>query len=398
MNDMINPRVSIIFFLIVAFITGCSDEAGDAPRVEDDHLVSATLKQDYPLEILKVVIAAFGQADLADKLKYSVQSYKVVYKTTYKGNTIEASGLILLPKSITDKAPLLSVQHGTTFVKSEAPSLSTTYTGSELFAAAGFITLVPDFIGYGASADVFHPYYDKEHSALAVIDLIKAAKEFLVKQKVPFSEKLFLTGYSEGGYVTLAAAEQMDTNSEDGLNVTAVAAGAGGYDLVNMLGDITSSETYSNPSYLAFVLMSYNNTYNWNKPLTYFFKQQYADALSQYMNGEYGSSFINDKLTTNVADLLDSDFYERLKQNSETDLKIALNDNSIHGWKTSFPIQLYHGTSDEVIPYQNSEITLGNFESAGSTSVTLTPIEGGTHGSSFVPMMEHFIPWFLELM
>jgi pimeloyl-ACP methyl ester carboxylesterase len=391
-------RISIVFFLMIAFVTGCNDEDKDVPSIEEKHFVSATLKQEYPLEILKVVTAAFGQADLVDKLKYSVQSYRVTYKTVYKGNTIEASGLILLPKNISDKAPLISVQHGTTFVKSEAPSLSTTYTGSELLAAAGFITLVPDFIGYGESADIFHPYYDKEHSALSVIDLIKAAKEFLVKEKVPFSEKLFLTGYSEGGYVTLAAAEEIDNNFEHGLTVTAVAAGAGGYDLVNMLGDITTNTTYSNPSYLAFVLMSYNSTYDWNNPLSYFFKQQYADALSLYMNGEYGGSFINDKLTTNVADLLATDFYDHLQQGTETDLELALEKNTIHGWKTTFPIQLYHGTNDEVIHYQNSEITLENFKAAGSSQVTLTLIEGGTHGSSFVPMMEQFIPWFLELM
>jgi alpha-beta hydrolase superfamily lysophospholipase len=96
---------------------------------------------------------------------------------------------------------------------------------------------------------------------------------------------------------------------------------------------------------------------------------------------------------------LDTDFYEHLKQSDgEADLKKALAENNVSGWKTKIPIRLYHGTKDEVIPYQNSEITLENFKAAGSDDVSLTLIENGTHGSTFEPMMKQFIPWFLELM
>ena len=132
---------------------------------------------------------------------------------------------------------------------------------------------MPDFLGYGTSQSIFHPYYDKAHASSTVIDLIKAAKEFLNQEEIAFNEQLFLAGYSEGGYVTLAAAKEIDENPEHGLNVTAVAAGAGGYDLPGMLAEITSGTYYAYPSYLAFVLMAYNETNDWHKPLTYFFRK-----------------------------------------------------------------------------------------------------------------------------
>ena len=141
-----------------------------------------------------------------------------------------------------------------------------------------------------------------------------------------------------------------------------------------------------------------HNTYGWNKPLTYFFRSQYADALSKYMNGEYDGWYINSKLTTAVPSLFNEEFYSRLKKpDEELVLKQALKNNSVSGWKTTVPIRLYHGTKDEIIPYQNSELTLENFKAAGSTDVKLTLISGGSHGSSFAPMMQAFIPWFLEL-
>lgn len=381
--------------MVSGLLCSCQDDAESTSA--KTYFVSATETSELSLQMLQAFTAGLGRTEIADLLKYGVKSYDLVYKTTFKGKAIEASGVLLIPTEITEAAPIISVQHGTTFVKEDAPSTGS-YTGMELFASAGYIAFVPDYIGYGQSAAVFHPYYDREHSAASVIDMIKAGKEFLAKQKIAFNDKLFLAGYSEGGYVTLAAAKEIETNDEHNMKLTAVAAGAGGYDLLEMLKGVTTSTYYSYPSYLAFVLMSYNNTYNWNKPLTYFFKSQYAEALDKYMNGKYDGWYINNKLTTDVTDLLNSDFYVRLKEpNQELELKRALADNSVSGWKTAIPVRLYHGTKDEIIPYHNSEVTLEKFKNAGSSDVELTLIPNGTHGNSFMPMLEAIIPWFEQL-
>lgn len=388
---------SILLF-VSALSFSCQDDDTSSTTLPDKtYLVSAEETADISLETLKALTSNLGQPDIAALLKYGIKTYTIVYNTTYKDQPVEASGLLIIPQGLTADAPIISVQHGTTFVKDEAPSLGS-FTGMELFASAGYISLVPDFIGYGKSASVFHPYYDEEHSALAVIDMIKSVKEFLNTNKIGFNDKLFLAGYSEGGYVTLAAAREIESNASHNLKLTAIAAGAGGYDLHEMLKGITTGTHYAYPSYLTFIIMSYNNTYNWNKPLTYFFKQQYADALNQYMNGEYGGSFINQKLTTDLNALFNADFYARLKQtDGEPELKQAIANNNISGWQTATPIRLYHGTDDEIIPYQNSESTLASFRQAGNNEVTLTLIPKGTHGSSFQPMLQDVIPWFLSL-
>jgi alpha-beta hydrolase superfamily lysophospholipase len=321
-----------------------------------------------------------------------------VYSTTHMGKPVEASGLIMVPVGMKDKAPIVSLQHGTTFEKDEAPSVRGGFQGMEFFASAGYVTLMPDYLGYGKSASLFHPYYDRKHSASTVIDLIKAAKEFLASEGMSVSDKLFLAGYSEGGYVTLAAAKEMDTNPDHGLKASAVAAGAGGYDLPEMLRGITTGTYYAYPSYLAFVLMAYNHTYEWNKPLNYFFKDRYAEALSKYLNGQYSGGYINSRLTTDVPALFNPSFFEGLHNpEGELELKSALMENSVAGWKTDVRIRMFHGTRDEIIPYHNSEITLDKFRAAGSENVSLTLIQGGTHGNSFERMLGEFIPWFLSL-
>jgi alpha-beta hydrolase superfamily lysophospholipase len=395
-------KSSYLALLTAGFLLSCGDEPttgrGITPIVTESHFISAELTSEIPIDMLKAFAQIAGQTEFVDLVKYSVKSYRLVYETTYNGKPVKASGVVYIPLGLTGKAPLISLQHGTTFLKSEAPSVSTDPTGMEYFASAGYIAIMPDFIGYGESAQIFHPYYDKAHAASAVIDMIKSTKEFLAKENIAYTEDLFLAGYSEGGYVTLAAAEEIEKNPEHQLTVKAVAAGAGGYDLTEMLKSITTSSYYSYPGYLAFVLMSYNNTYNWEKPLSYFFQDKYAKALESSMNGSYGGSYINSKLTTHVPSLLASGFYTSLQSpEGEKQLKDALAHNSIYGWNTKIPTRLYHGTKDEIIPYQNSEATLKSFQAAGTKNVTLTSIPSGTHGSSFFPMLQAFIPWFETL-
>jgi dipeptidyl aminopeptidase/acylaminoacyl peptidase len=392
-------KVNTLIFLVTSLFVS-QDAISKIPATKDpSYFVSAEEISDLPLESLRAFTRNLGQGKIAALVKYGVKSYNMVYKTHYKGQAIEASGLIFVPTGLKLNAPIISLQHGTTFLKDDAPSITGgEFSGLELFAAAGYIAIMPDFIGYGKSASVFHPYYDKKYSALTIIDMIKSAKEFLAKENVAYNDQLFLAGYSEGGFVTLAAAEEIETNLEHGLEVTAVAAGAGGYDLTGMLKDVTTQIYYSYPAYLAFVLMSYNTTYDWNRPLKDFFKPSNAEALGKYMDGKHDGWFINQKLTTNIASLFAESFYKDLKAaGGETELKKALHRNSIHGWNAKAPIRLYHGTKDEIIPFSNSETTLRYFKSKGTVDISLKPIPGGTHGSSFGPMMQAFIPWFNEL-
>jgi pimeloyl-ACP methyl ester carboxylesterase len=371
-------------------------QAGTTPK-ESSHFVSATLKNEIPLEFLKVIGAGLNH-QVASKIKYGVRSHVLVYETTFNGKKVKASGLILVPVGLKGTAPILSLQHGTTFLKRDAPSLSQNYYGMEFFAAAGYVTLIPDFLGYGESAKLFHPYYHEQSSALTVIDMIHAAKEFLVKEKINVNEDLFLAGYSEGGYVTLATAHAIDVDPQHKLKVKAVAAGAGGYDLKGMLKEVTTQNNYAYPGYLAFVLMSYNSTYNWNKPLDSYFNPKYAKALEEYMDGTHDGWFVNTKLTTSISGLFNPTFYESLEQKTGAlELKKALVENSIDGWNASFPVRLYHSRKDEIIPYANSESMLADFKKAGAKSVYLVTITGNSHASSFMPMIQAFVPWFEEL-
>lgn len=157
---------------------------------------------------------------------YEVKQYRVTYQTLDgDGKLSTASGIIAVPqKPAGAKSPLLSFQHGTVFHDKEAPSNDTVATSPvNIIASLGFVVVAADYIGYGASQGKDHPYLQKDPSAAVVTDFIVAARQWLAEQRQPLNDQLFLTGYSEGGYVTLAAQQALEAA---GTPITASVAGA----------------------------------------------------------------------------------------------------------------------------------------------------------------------------
>jgi alpha-beta hydrolase superfamily lysophospholipase len=375
------------------------EEIINPPEAGKELFVSAASAGSYTKLELQGIAVIKGFANYAPLIQYDVDFFKLTYKTTYNGNVIEASGLLGIPKNTPGTPALLSAQHGTMFSDADAPSnFPTGFSGFELFASAGFVTVIPDFIGYGTSKDIVHPYYDMKHSALAVVDLIKAAKYYLKTQNKSISEKLFLIGYSEGGYVTMAAQKEIETNTVHNLTLTAAAEGAGGYDITGMLAKIATVPTYADPSFLALFIQGYNTTYKYNRPLTDYFSEPYASAIPQLLDGSKNRDQVNSQLTMAPSSLFNTTFYNNLlNPAAETAFKAQVAANSFPMWYPKSPTRMYHGTADEDVFFETSQSTYDKFKAAGATNVTLTPIPNGTHKTSVAPMMLDALPWMKSL-
>ncbi len=393
-------RLPHLLMLVLPFLLmiGCKkDDTG--PATDTSLFVSVTSTGSYSKTALQTLATAGGFGSFNDIIKYDVDFYRLTYKTNWKGKQIEASGTLAIPKNMATTPSIISAQHGTIFKDTDAPSnFPATFSGFEICAAAGYITVIPDFIGYGVSKDTVHPYYIQQYSGTAVVDMINAAKIYLNRQKVVFSNRLFLIGYSEGGYVTMAAQKEIETHPEHNLTLTAAAEGAGGYDLTGMLSAVATTPSYNNPSYLALILQSYNTTYGWNRPWTDFFQAQYAAKFPALLDGTKDGTQINNELPLSPTALFNPAFFTNLTSaNGELMLKQALITNGFTGWVPKSPTRLYHGTSDVTVFYQTSVTTYNQFKAAGATNVTLTSIPNGTHGTSIQPMMLDVFPWFQGL-
>lgn len=390
------PAYLIILLLALA---GCKKDKNNNSTDTDPGkalFVSASSSGSFTKTQLQAFATLKGFSAYVPFIQYDVDFYKIVYQTTYKGYKINASGLLCVPKGLTTTPALLSAQHGTMFSDADAPSnFPNAFTGFELFASAGFVTIIPDFIGYGDSKDIVHPYYDMQTSGLSVADMLVATKYYLKQHNIAINDKLFLVGYSEGGYVTMAAQREIETNTSHNLTLTAAAEGAGGYDVTGMLAQVGTTTIYPDPSFFALFMQAYNTTYNYNRPLTDYFSPTYAAAIPGLLDGSKNSDQINSALTTTLPSLFSTSFYSSLTNpTAEPVFKAQVAANSFPNWHPKSPTRMYHGTADEDVFFSTSQTTYAKFIAAGSTSLTLIPIPNGTHETSVTPMMGDALPWF----
>ncbi len=390
---------SILAFLI---LQGCQDNT-KTQSPQNTVLVSYQSVISHTAGELKSFLAGTGTS-LTSLLTNDVTVYTITYKTLYRGQEVKASGLVALPKS---DAPvgMVSFQHGTIASHAEAPSMiplgSTEFTLYAGLASAGFIAVVPDYIGFGSSSNVIHPYYVQEATATVIVDMLRAAKELATTLKTDFNGKLFLAGYSQGGYATMAAHKYIEQNGLTDFSLIASFPASGGYDVKGMQEYFFGLTTYSEPFYLAYVAVAYKSYYsNWTQGLSDFFNEPYASTIPGLLDGTKSSSEIDAGLTTSISALVKAD----LRTNIDSDPKYkyivdAFRINSLTDWKPAVRMYMYHGDADITVPYNNSVVTLQKLIANGTPTsiVTLTALPGANHSTGVLPYLQSFIPIMVSL-
>jgi pimeloyl-ACP methyl ester carboxylesterase len=379
-------KLSFLLLWSLLILNSCKDD--------DTKLVPPTEENVYLKE--STAITSLSKAQVLQKtgslsalvaayVKNDVKVYKITYKTkNTDGTDITASGALIVPV-VTGPASMISVQHGTIRDPKEAPSLFADGTeGSSfgsLFGSMGYIIAYPDYIGYGASESLPHPYEHRASLASASLDMLRAAKEFLRGQTdVKWDQKLYVAGYSEGGFATMSLQRKIEEEASSEFNLRASSCGAGAYDKTAFMKYIVNSPTEGtyNSLYL-WVLLSYDRIYKLSKPATYYFPNEYATQIAQ--NG------INVNINKSFSSILNDSFKKALNDGTDTGFIAAIADNDVYNFKPKTPTQLYHGTKDPLVFYFNSVNAYNAMQKLGATNVQLIPVEGGTHSSSILTFL-----------
>lgn len=395
-------RNSAVALIAIIFLTNaCSNDDSPGPA-EQQYLVNAELVYTTTAEQLKALIQFSGIDVNPNEFLYDIEIYKATYKTSYNGNSLNASGLIALPKT-TAAVAMLSFHHGTITNRADAPSNFSSNDFNTIsyaaMASVGFIGVIPDYLGFGTSSSILHPYYVEDVTASSILDMLKAGSELAAQKGVQFNGKLFLAGYSEGGYATMAAHKAIEESALDGFTLISSFPGAGAYDLTGMQEHIFSQDEYSDPHYLAYMARAYQLHYEEENLLTDFFNEPYASRIPGLFDGQKGADEINSQLTSTITDLIQEDVLANLNTDPKyAYLKNAFAENSLTDWTPQIKMFMYHGLSDATVPYENSVNTFNKLIANGATTstVTLTPLEG-THSSAIEPYIADLIDKLLLL-
>ena len=172
----------------------------------------------------------------------------------------------------TGDRPILLYGHGTTITKryniadiidTTNPAYKEAILLASLFAAQGYIVVAPNYAGYDSSTLPYHPYVNADQQSKDMIDALKAAKAALptLLHTTTASSKLFVSGYSQGGFVAMATVKAMQAATPP-IAVTAMAPMSGPYALnayvdAIFLGRVPAGST----AFAPLLVNSYKNSY-----------------------------------------------------------------------------------------------------------------------------------------
>jgi alpha-beta hydrolase superfamily lysophospholipase len=203
--------------------------------------------------------------------KCTVSTYYMKYATVGgAGEATDATGAIMVPSGAgagcTGPHPVVLYAHGTATDKSNnmanlRDNLEAALAAS-IYAAQGFIVVAPNYAGYDVSSLPYHPYLNAEQQANDMVDALRAARKAFASIGAQDAGKLFITGYSQGGYVAMATQRAMQTTYASEFTVTALAGMSGPYAL-GMLGDASfaGSPALGGTVFLPLLTTSFQKSY-----------------------------------------------------------------------------------------------------------------------------------------
>ncbi|OGT97095.1 MAG: hypothetical protein A2X80_14195 [Geobacteraceae bacterium GWB2_52_12] len=384
----------------ILFIAGCGS-SDDKSNVQGTRINPVTLfatirttAEQTASDALKdwdwsSFIANFG--DLLFRADYSLEMRKITYTSTgAEGTQQTLSGLLILPVSGgSDKpaVPILMYQHATQIYRPESPSQFLKNQDrpgdypevmvAAAIAATGYAVAMPDFEGLGDNTNS-HNFVHGASLADQVIDMLKASRDIIggTTSTCTWNNKLFLLGYSEGGYATMAATRELQAGGE--FTVTASAPLAGPHDLSGVMRQvILADQQYKAPYFLPFILTSYNHAYasrtNSFSP-AFALAPPYATTLPPLLDGTKKSDDISRAMGMSFDPLvliipksvLTEQFIALLADDTSQVVTLLRENDSYRGWTPAVPLRMIHHKDDDLVPFANSQVAFDAFSTAGA--------------------------------
>jgi pimeloyl-ACP methyl ester carboxylesterase len=360
-----------IFLFIIASVKG------------NTQITEYSLETHFTEASINIYMQVLGIPSGLLEVQSEVDFYKIKYMTPHPdGSMVEVSGALCVPSDLDCPLPMGSYQHGTISARDEAPSNP---TGEALigvlYAAVGYIIVMPDYIGLGDSP-LLHPYVHADSQASTSLDMIRAARDLQSTLGYAWDEQLFIFGYSQGGHATAALQRLIETDFSDEFTITGSAPMSGPYDISGVqAGVLTSDQVYPTPGYLPYVVLSYQEVYgNIYNDLTEVFLPEYAEIIPDLFDGNTSMGVINNAFPSVPAQMLQPAFIEAYNSDPNHPMRVALADNDVMDWSPQVPTRLFYCNADDQVNYMNSVLALENFTELGSTSVTAVDLGEYDHG------------------
>lgn len=317
----------------------------------------------------------------------AVDCYRMTYRTPGRsGGTIELSGLLALPRGITPRR-LVSFQHGTTTTRSAVPSQpdGTGLAAAIAFAGNGYALVAPDYPGLGVSAGK-HPYYVADAIGPSVVAMIEAA---LRVEGMP-TGPVFLSGFSEGGWASLAALRMLEDQNRPVLGSALV---AGAYDLRYIsLPAALKGGAPSHSLYLAYAAWGQSDWYG--HALDSVLNADHAALVERLFAGA-GPQEILDALPGDPRRMFNQAYLDAFDGGGTHWFLESFAANSLTGVTPKTPVRLYYGSlDDDVVP--DEALAAAQAMQRRGADVSAVDVGAVGHDASMLAAAPLILAWLRE--
>lgn len=330
---------------------------------------------------------------LADKLlkDITVTAYTITYHTVdFYGNPIIASGVVYFPndtriRGVIEIAPIAFVQK-TSGASDRVPSTEA------MQSAFGYLTIIPDFIGYGVSQDTYHPFLEPDVTGRNAYDMRQASREFLRTIGYELPRKTMIAGYSLGGSMAMAMVKYYE---ERGIPIECAGIGCGCYEPAEAF-DAFARTGISTYCLLPTLIYSINKYHNLNLDFSKIFIGDLLEHHKEWLDraNEHDQGFLQDRLGTDLHNFLHPDFFTPERNSEFNKIYDVLKSMShVNGWVPKTHMYLYHAEDDESVPFECAKYAYTEFERQGADISFYSGLGGhvGYAGKMFISLYAYLL-------
>lgn len=328
--------------------------------------------------------------------KNAVRLYRVTYPSVIpeRGNKpTVASGLLAVPELAASAFPMVSYQHGTVFGKQQVPSFPEQSDETRLmiaqFAGQGYLLIGADYFGMGTSGEP-EGYVVKGSHQQATHDMLVASRAVLAEMKLS-ATRLFLGGWSQGGFVTFAMPEKLESV---GIPVQAAATASAPVDVFAILNGFLSFPRKIDADWVTtlFILSSFSFENYYGVPglaRSLITEDAYEASRKAYERQPVQVS----EIPTELRKLIRPEYFDpQFFANSAYGRLVA--QTQAYRWLVKTPVRAYFGETDEVIRTELGQLPMTYQKTIGNDKVEAVSTGETTHRGTFAKAVPQWKAWF----
>ncbi|MGA1804194.1 alpha/beta hydrolase family protein [Rhizobium sp. HT1-10] len=359
----------------------------------------ATWDVDKLNTILKTDTPAFAGITVAyTPARNAVRLYRITYSSVIPemGNKpTVTSGLLAVPDTDGKSFPTVSYQHGTVYGREQVPSFADQSPETQLmiaqFAGQGYLLIGADYFGLGISTEP-EGYMVKGSHQQATYDLLIASRAVLADMKLS-SDKLFLAGWSQGGFVTMAMLEKLEAA---GVKVDGAATASAPLDVYALMeGFLVYPRKFDAVWLNSIVILSsfaYENYYGVPGLAHSLLTDEYYDIAKKAYDRQ---PFTASDITTDLHKLIRPEYFDPQYFANSAFGKLIMTAQS-YRWVIKSPVRNYYGETDEAITTGVGRMAMTYAQSMGSGNTNVEAVSTGptTHRGTFATAVPQWKIWF----